>query len=63
VRPQVIDVHGHVYPDGLPRLEKAMIDDGLALMVNLSGGDLEDLAPTASMTAMFPGVVAFYNVD
>lgn len=38
-RPRVIDAHGHIYGDGLPRLRKVMADNGLGAMVNLSGGD------------------------
>lgn len=63
VRPPVIDVHGHIYPDGLGRLEKAMVDDGIALMVNLSGGDLTEAASTSALNASFGRMVAFFNID
>jgi predicted TIM-barrel fold metal-dependent hydrolase len=62
-RPPVIDVHAHIYPDGLGRLEKAMVDNGLAMMINLSGGDLESAAETQALVAMFPRMLAFFNVD
>lgn len=63
VRPPVIDVHGHIYPRGLARLERTMVDNGLGLMVNLSGGDGETAAPMAELTRTFPRMINFFNVD
>lgn len=40
VRPPVIDVHTHIMRDGLERADRAMDENGLARMVNLSGGVL-----------------------
>jgi len=62
-RPTVIDFHGHIYPDGLERLDKAMADNGLSLMVNLSGGTLEEAPEAARVAALFPRMVPFFNVD
>ncbi|HRE89888.1 MAG TPA: amidohydrolase family protein [Myxococcota bacterium] len=40
MRPAIVDAHGHIYPDGLPRLRRVMKLNGLEAMINLSGGDL-----------------------
>lgn len=65
VRPPVIDIHAHISPAGLSRLATIMKDNGLALVVNLSGGSLgrgvEQLSELQrSSPARF---VNFFNVD
>lgn len=63
-RPPVVDVHGHVMPSGLPRLAEVMRDNGLATVVNLSGGSPgHGLEVSVAMQEHFPGIVHFYNPD
>lgn len=70
-RPAVVDVHGHIYPDALPRLRRVMATNGVAVMVNLSGGDLrlaphwpEILAQEAAASGGPPlKIVQLFNLD
>jgi len=63
VRPLVIDMHGHIYPDSIDLLERTMVGNGLGLMINLSGGDSETASQMAQFTAKFPRMLPFFNVD
>ncbi len=71
VRPPVIDIHGHIYPDALPRLRVAMVDNGLVAVANLSGGDLraaplwpQIISAEATSSGAEPlGVVPFFSLD
>jgi len=63
VRPPIIDMHGHIYPKGLARLEQTMVDNGLAAIVNLSGGDSQDAEAMAALARSFPRMLLFFNVD
>jgi len=38
----VIDVHGHIMPDGLARIRRVIEENGIDRMVNLSGGSFGD---------------------
>lgn len=62
-RPPIIDMHGHIYPTGLARLEQTMVENGLAAIVNLSGGDSQDAEPMAALARSFPRMLLFFNVD
>lgn len=70
-RPAVVDAHGHIYPDGLPRLRRVMKANGLTAMINLSGGDLraaphwpEILAEEARQAGGPPlAVYQLFNLD
>lgn len=63
-RPPVIDVHTHIMPHGLARLAQVVEDNGLGLVVNLSGGSVEQAWEVSRlMRKRFPAVVSFYNPD
>jgi predicted TIM-barrel fold metal-dependent hydrolase len=71
VRPPVIDIHGHIFPDGLDRLRRVMKDNGLIAMVNLSGGDTRAVPYWTEATvqdlltrgALPLPIVHFFNLD
>jgi len=71
LRPPVIDFHGHIYPDALPRLRKVMADNGLVMVANLSGGDLraapiwaQTVSEDASRSGAAPlSMVQFFSLD
>ncbi len=61
-RPPVIDVHAHIMPHGLARLARVVEDNGLGLVVNLSGGSVEQAWEVSRlMRERFPALVSFYN--
>ncbi|MFO0748058.1 MAG: amidohydrolase family protein [Myxococcota bacterium] len=62
-RPPIVDMHGHIMPSGLERLETIMADNGLALVVNLSGSSSEDFALEDRIRKVFPRLVPFMNLD
>ncbi len=63
VRPPVIDIHGHIFPSALPLLERTMATNGLAVMINLSGGDSETAGRMVQATRSFPRMLGFFNID
>ncbi len=56
-------MHGHVGLSALERLEKVMVENGVALVVNLSGGDAENAWMSNEVAKAFPRLVPFFNVD
>ena len=63
-RPLVIDVHGHINPSGLVHLSKVMTDNGLSLMVNLSGGSHQrGLEIAVKMQSYFENIRHAYTPD
>lgn len=61
-RPLVIDIHAHIMPTGLQRLSKIMADNGLGLVVNLSGGNQKrGLSTAVEMQKVFPGIINYYT--
>ncbi|MGM0577409.1 MAG: amidohydrolase family protein [Myxococcota bacterium] len=61
-RPPVVDIHAHVMPSGLPRLAEIMRDNGVGLVVNLSGGSPgRGLEVSHAMQQRFPAIVNFYT--
>jgi len=64
VRPGVVDIHGHVPPSGLHRLPRVMEDNGVAWMVNLSGGVLGRGAEAiGAVQRAHPRLLHFLNID
>jgi predicted TIM-barrel fold metal-dependent hydrolase len=57
VRPGVIDIHGHISPDGIGLLARSMNANGIEVMVNLSG----DARPTGASPDSGP--VPFFSLD
>ncbi|MCA9514870.1 MAG: amidohydrolase family protein [Myxococcales bacterium] len=64
-RPPIIDMHTHISPAGLPRLATIMKDNGIALVVNLSGGSIgRGVEKLTEIQKTSPArFVSFFNVD
>jgi predicted TIM-barrel fold metal-dependent hydrolase len=61
-RPPILDVHAHVMPSGLERMAEIMRDNGLAMVVNLSGGSFgRGLEISEAMAQRLPGLINFYT--
>jgi len=64
VRPPVIDIHTHLSPAALERIRTIVTDNGLDIVVNLSGGSLRRGAKQAvALQHEEPRVVHFMNPD
>ena len=62
VRPPVIDMHTHLHGKVLPRLKKVMSDNGLATVVNLSGGgSARGVNQSVALSQAFPRIINFYS--
>jgi predicted TIM-barrel fold metal-dependent hydrolase len=64
VRPAVIDIHTHLSPSALERIRAIVDDNGMDVLVNLSGGSLRRGAPqSVALQEAEPRIVHFMNPD
>ena len=62
VRPAVIDTHAHILPSGTQHLGRLMKNNGIDIMVNLSGGsNAKAFRLRQQMSEMVPGLLHFYT--
>jgi len=61
-RPPVIDMHTHLHGEVLPRLKRAMAENGLSTVINLSGGgSSRSVKASVARQKAFPRIINFYS--
>jgi predicted TIM-barrel fold metal-dependent hydrolase len=64
-RPKIIDVHAHLDAGAVARIARIMDNNGIEVMVNLSGGNLSrGIRRTLALERALPGrIISFYTPD